>query len=180
VRYFISTEVRKLGLGDDPRVRAIHDTLALMFSPTTLPALVRNHPYEELIGMKATMPDYPGVRFHDHLEVYRYVTEQYVVKDYSRIDLLRLAEIVKFEIAVVKPIGDRCKSLKHFNIPYLAAAIQEQGMHILESLRREERMDTLVAQTQPLDLPAVRPHNIRERIAELDEDAQIDRFLRGR
>lgn len=110
---------------------------------------------------------------------YQYITEQFVTRDYPRNDLLQLAHIVStYEPLVIKVVGDRCKALKHFNLPYLIASLDAQASEVIEELRREERIEVMVAETTHLELPPLRPSNVREKIEEIATEQQIDTFLR--
>lgn len=127
---------------------------------------------------RSWMKDYNGCNLTLHLEAYSYLTEQYVTHDLTRVDLLKMASIAScHDERVIKTIGDRCKKTKHFTIPYLAAALDNEASEVIEELRREERLDNLASEAKTVDLPERQLFSILDRAKEIQEDMKIDRIL---
>lgn len=124
-----------------------------------------------------TLPDAPSASLTQYVDAYLWVCEEYVTHDFSRIDLLKLANILsQYPLEVIERVGKKCKALGHFTIPYLAAVLESEGAGAIEELRREQRLNELVSQSKPVELPAQRfPGQLRARLHENVINEEIEK-----
>jgi hypothetical protein len=161
--------------------RILCDQAILMFAPSTAMTFIADNSIRGITQKKPSLLDCPNIDLQQYLEAYLYITEQFVTRDYSRIELLKMASMMaQYDPQVIKKIGDRCKSLNHFIIPYLVSAVDQEASEVIEELRRDARLEEKVAETPRLELPDVRPTNLTERLEELAHDHMIDDALRGK
>lgn len=96
---------------------------------------------------------------------YRYLTEQFVTRDYTRIDLLKICELMrKFEIQILEKVANRCKQEGKFAISYLYAALENENGKYLEEYRKDLRIEQEVNNSPVVIYGSVRFENLREEI----------------
>lgn len=122
-----------------------------------------------------TLPDCPIIDFRPYEEAYKYVCTDFATGDYARLDALRLMHIAThFPAEVIRRVGKRCKNAGKFGIAYLSAAMESEGGEEIDTLRREQEVDRIVAETVPLALPTERfPGKLSERIANRDAEREV-------
>lgn len=148
-------------------IAAIHRIMGKIFRPDRIP---------EILARKPIYKDVPlDFDFSDYLEGYRYLTEQFVVRDFNRTDLLSISHMVRsYDDRAIIRLGDRCKKLKKFKIPYLLATIESEGAEVIEGIRKENRLDDLVRETIYLELGTYRPTNILDHMEDLEEERRLE------
>lgn len=187
--FFLSREGRKYfhalkNVNDDNILayRIACDQLAMNRSESVVkPDLRKKHDVIELAQLPATLPDAPKIRLLDHLKSYRYLTEEFVVGDFPRVDLLKMASaMLRFDSHVIKKFGDQAKAQKVFAVSYLMAMLEKSGAAAFEEVRRESRMEEMSAERPMLVLPDHRPTNILQAMDGLAEERKINDALKGR
>jgi hypothetical protein len=158
--------------------RTVCDTLALRLPEHLAVSLIRGKPKAEYSEYLKRLPIYKDCPkdfdFQDFYEGYNYLTQQFVVRDFSRIDLLSIAHIVRsYDDRAIFRLGNRCKKLKKFSIPYLSATMEAEAAEVVEGIRKENRLDDLVRETVHLELGTYRPINILERMEDLEEERRL-------
>lgn len=143
--------------------------------------LVRSHlappgEIQSLLG-KRTRPDAVTVWILDYADAWMYLCEQYVTTDFNHLDAMKAALIVEqYPLLVIKRVGDKCKALGRFTIPYLATVLESEGAGAIEELRREQRLTELVSQSKPVELPTQRfPGQLRARLHENVINEEIEK-----
>lgn len=165
------------------QIRAFSDTMSLICPGHIAIAWIRRmmgerfHPERvaDTLSRKPIYNDTPvGFSFSEHLEGYKYLCEQFVVKDFSRTDLLSIAHLVRsYDDRAIFRLGDRCKKLKKFSIPYLCATMDADGAEVVEEIRKENRLDDIVRGTIHLELGEYRPTNILDRMEDIEEERRL-------
>jgi len=167
----------------DPRIRSQCDQTVLMFGAQAEP-LYRSVFHGSKLPDKPTMKDFPSLfNYPDYIDAYRFVTEEYVVKDFARVpDLVRLAHILKsYDLRSIEGVANLCKRQGKYTIPYLAGALEnEVGAKVIEGVRLEDRLSRKVMETSTPPLPSYRPSEVRDRMNDIAHERKIDDVLGGR
>jgi len=113
--------------------------------------------------------DYPLAR---HAGMYHYVTQNYLTKDYSVTDMLKLAHILEtYPYEAIEKAVKICRARQVYTIPYLAGVLETEGAQLVEDMRREQRINQRIRSTNHPVLPP-------GRFAELTEELYEHEILR--
>jgi len=156
------------------------DQFALMFGESALSMQRSGLPWPKIPILKDCPKNF---NFEEHEDAYRFVTEEYVVKDFARVpDLVRLAHILKsYDLRSIEGVASLCKRQGKFTIPYLAGALEnEVGAKVIEGVRLEDRLSRKVMETSTPPLPSYRPSEVRDRMNDIAHERKIDDVLGGR
>lgn len=187
--FYISREARSLLttlVGHDYGVcnlytRGYVDQAVLMFSPKTIEQMIfQGDDIQMIVDKKPALADCPSTRIVNCYQNYELIVDEYVTHDYTRVDLLKLVALIgQYDYSTISKAIKTCKSLKHFNIPYLAAVLDNEGSEYIDQQRRENKLTEKVIATQPLTLPVASPIVLGKRMDELNAEKRIDDALRG-
>jgi len=136
---------------------------------------------KKMLDLPPTRSDALCILLRVEWEKYEYICDQYVTHDLNRFDAMKAAVICsQYDFAVLKRLGDKCKGFGHFSIPYLATCLENESGSVIEALRRESRLDELVSQSPPVELPPKRfPGQLRAVMHENEINAEIERIHKG-